>query len=154
MDLAINGGGFFQVSDPSGSIGYSRNGQFKIDQNGYIVNNSSQRLMGYMADNNGVIQPGAAVPLRLPTAGIEPNVTSEMALELNLDKREGITPAASPMIDFDDPETYAEATEATLYDAAGHDPLLRFDGHVFADLSQVGFQWGLDLIVPSLAGPR
>jgi flagellar hook protein FlgE len=119
MDLALNGGGFFQMTDTAGSTVYSRNGQFKVDQNGYIVNNGNQRLMGYMADNNGVIQPGAAVPLRLPTAGIEPNVTTEMALELNLDKREGITPAASPMIDFDDPETYAEATEATLYDAAG-----------------------------------
>jgi flagellar hook protein FlgE len=119
MDLALNGGGFFQMSDSSGSTVYSRNGQFKVDQNGYIVNNGSMKLMGYMADNNGVIQPGAAVPLRLPTAGIEPNVTSEVNLEFNLDKSEGITAAASPLIDFDDPSTYAEATEATLYDAAG-----------------------------------
>jgi flagellar hook protein FlgE len=119
MDLALNGGGFFQLSDTSGSTVYSRNGQFKVDQNGFIVNNASMKLMGYMADNNGVIQPGAAVPLRLPTAGIEPNVTSEVNLEFNLDKSEGITPAATPLIDFDDPSTYAEATEATVYDAAG-----------------------------------
>jgi len=119
MDLALNGGGFFQMSDPAGSTVYSRNGQFKVDQNGYIVNNGNMKLMGYMADNNGVIQPGAAVPLQLPTAGIEPNVTSEVKLEFNLDKSEAITPAATPQIDFDDPSTYAEATEATLYDAAG-----------------------------------
>lgn len=119
MDLALNGGGFFQVSDPAGGTVYSRNGQFKVDQNGYIVNNGNMKLMGYMADNNGVIQPGAAVPLQLPTAGIEPNVTSEVKLEFNLDKSEAITPAATPQIDFDDPSTYAEATEATLYDAAG-----------------------------------
>lgn len=119
MDLALNGGGFFQLSDPAGSTVYSRNGQFKVDQNGYIVNNGSMKLMGYMADNNGVIQPGAAVPLQLPTAGIEPQVTTKISLEFNLDKSEGITPATSPLIDFDDPSTYAEATEATVYDAAG-----------------------------------
>ncbi|WP_374562170.1 flagellar hook protein FlgE [Ideonella sp.] len=119
MDLALNGGGFFQLSDTSGSTVYSRNGQFKVDQNGYIVNNGSMKLMGYMADNNGVIQPGAAVPLQLPTAGINPQVTTKISLEFNLDKSEGITPATSPLIDFDDPTTYAEATEATVYDAAG-----------------------------------
>jgi len=126
MDLALNGGGFFQMSDSSGSTVYSRNGQFKVDQNGYIVNNGSMKLMGYMADNNGVIQPGAAVPLRLPTAGIEPNVTSEVNLELNLDKSEAITPAATPQIDFDDKATYGEATEATLYDAAGQPVTLSY----------------------------
>jgi flagellar hook protein FlgE len=119
MDLAINGGGFFQLSDTSGGTSYSRNGQFKIDQNGFIVNNNSERLMGYMADNNGVIQPGAAVPLQLPTAGIEPAPTSEITVEMNLDSREGVTPPASPLIDFNDAGTYAEATEMTVYDAKG-----------------------------------
>ncbi|HEV8690611.1 MAG TPA: flagellar hook protein FlgE [Ideonella sp.] len=119
MDLAINGGGFFQVSDTAGGTSYSRNGQFKIDQNGYIVNNSSQRLMGYMADNNGVIQPGAAVPLQLPTAGIEPAPTTDISVEMNLDSREAVTPPASPLIDFTDAATYAEATEMTVYDAKG-----------------------------------
>jgi flagellar hook protein FlgE len=119
MDLAINGGGFFQVSDAAGGTEYSRNGQFKVDQNGYIVNNSAQRLMGYMADNNGVIQPGAATPLQLPTAGIEPAPTTNIGIEMNLDSREAVTPVASPLIDFADAGTYAEATEMTAYDAKG-----------------------------------
>ena len=119
MDLAINGGGFFQLSDAAGGTTYSRNGQFKIDQNGYIVNNGNQRLMGYMADNNGVIQPGAAVPLQLPTAGIEPAPTSDISIEMNLDSREEVTAPQTPMIDFTDASTYAEATEMTVYDAKG-----------------------------------
>ena len=56
MDLAINGSGFFQVSDGRNPIMYTRNGQFKVDRDGYIVNNLQQRLMGYMADNNGVFR--------------------------------------------------------------------------------------------------
>ena len=41
MDLAINGSGFFQLTDGlSPRQLLSRNGQFKIDRDGYIVNNS------------------------------------------------------------------------------------------------------------------
>jgi flagellar hook protein FlgE len=119
MDLAINGNGFFQLQDTSGSIAYSRNGQFKVDKSGYIVNNDGMKLMGYMADRNGVIQPGAAVPLTLPTAGIQPKVTDEISLEFRLDKGAKVTPAGSPMIDFNDRTTYFQTTEATVYDAAG-----------------------------------
>jgi flagellar hook protein FlgE len=119
MDLAINGSGFFQLTDTSGSTTYSRNGQFKVDQNGYIVNNGGSRLMGYMADGNGVIQPGAAVPLQLPTAGIEPNSTTSIDLEMNLDSGDAVIPNATPRIDFTAASTYSEATEMTVYDAKG-----------------------------------
>ena len=39
MDLAVNGNGFFQVSDGKNPTMYTRNGQFKIDKDGNIVNN-------------------------------------------------------------------------------------------------------------------
>lgn len=126
MDLAINGGGFFQVSDASGGLSYSRNGQFKINSDGYIVNNSGLQLMGYMADNNGVIQPGQATSLRLPTAGIEPNPSSEINLEFNLDSREEVTAPATPLIDFTNADTYAQATEMTVYDAKGQSVALSY----------------------------
>ena len=60
MDLAINGAGFFQVSDTSNQVLYTRNGQFKLDKDGYIVNNQLQKLMGYPANAQGVVQPGQA----------------------------------------------------------------------------------------------
>src|SRR5450755_2840053 len=47
LDLAINGNGFFEVSDAKGGVSYTRNGQFKVDRTGFIVNNQSQKLMGY-----------------------------------------------------------------------------------------------------------
>ncbi len=122
LDLAINGAGFFQVTDGRSPISYTRNGQFKVDREGFIVNNTGQRLMGYPADNTGVIQPGAASPLQLPTGGINPQPTSEIALEFNLDSRKAITlPAAPPNIDFSDPDTYNNATSMTVYDAKGQD---------------------------------
>src|SRR5690606_37969755 len=47
LDIAINGNGFFQVQNSQGQMLYSRNGQFKVDREGYIINNSSHNLMGY-----------------------------------------------------------------------------------------------------------
>ena len=38
MDLAMNGAGFFQLADSAGGVEYSRNGQFKVDRDGYVVN--------------------------------------------------------------------------------------------------------------------
>lgn len=37
LDLAVEGNGFFQVIMPDGSLGYTRNGQFKLDQDGKVV---------------------------------------------------------------------------------------------------------------------
>jgi flagellar hook protein FlgE len=126
LDLAINGAGFFQVTDGKSPTQYSRNGQFKVDRDGFIVNNQHQKLMGYLADGSGVIQPGQAVPLQLPTAGINPNATSEIAIEMNLDSRKGITVPATGTIDFSDAKTYNNATSLTAYDAKGQDVALTY----------------------------
>ena len=127
MDLAINGGGFFQVTDGANPALYSRNGQFKVDREGYVVNNDGLRLVGYPADATGVILPGTASAIRLPTAGIEPQATSEIEMELNLDSRAADTaPTLGPAIDFTDPTTYNSATSMTVFDVLGQDVALTY----------------------------
>ena len=127
MDLAISGGGFFQVSDGRNPTLYSRNGQFKVSRDGYIVNNDAMRLIGYAADDAGVVQPGNAVALQLPTTGIAPNPSSKVQLELNLDSRVGTTaPTAGAAIDFSDPSTYNNATSLTVYDIKGQNVTLTY----------------------------
>jgi flagellar hook protein FlgE len=120
LDLAINGAGFFQVQDGS-QVLYSRNGQFKVDRDGFIVNNQKHKLMGYPADGTGVIQPGQAGPMQLPSAGIDPAATTEMQIEMNLDSRVATTTPAVGTIDFADPRTYNNATSLTVFDAKGQD---------------------------------
>ena len=44
LDLAIQGKGFFQITLPSGETAYSRNGAFKLDNQGSIVNSSGYPL--------------------------------------------------------------------------------------------------------------
>jgi len=47
-DLAVNGDGFFIVRDPvSGSEYATRSGDFRIDQNGYLITNTGHRVQGF-----------------------------------------------------------------------------------------------------------
>jgi flagellar hook protein FlgE len=117
MDLAINGGGFFQLSDGKNPTTYSRNGQFKLNRDGFIVNNENHQLLGYQADNQGTIIQAQASPMRLPTAGIEPNATDLITLEMNFDSRDEVASGSS--INFSDPNSYNFATSQTAYDIKG-----------------------------------
>ena len=127
MDLALNGAGFFQVTDGRSPVTYTRNGQFKVDRDGYVVNNGGDRLLGYPADGTGTIQPGRAETIKLPTAGITPTASSRITMEMNLDARAAVTlPSAGPMIDFAGAKTYNNATSLTAYDAKGQDVALTY----------------------------
>ena len=128
LDLAINGGGFFQLKDLNGSLQYSRNGQLKVDRDGFISNTQGSRLLGYPANDQGTLVPGQAQPLTLPTAGIKPSETQNVKLELNLDARSKTTADAtrtSP-IDFNDAKTYNSATSINVYDKKGQEVALTY----------------------------
>ncbi len=126
LDVAINGSGFFELSD-GGQTVYSRNGQFQISKEGFLVNNQGLKLMGYPADGQGNIQAGKTGTLQLPTAGINPNTTTQMIMEMNLDSREAATmPATSPAIDLTNASTFNRATSQTVYDAKGQDVALTY----------------------------
>lgn len=44
LDLAVEGDGFFGITLPDGSLGYSRDGNFHLDPDHYIVNSQGNRL--------------------------------------------------------------------------------------------------------------
>jgi flagellar hook protein FlgE len=146
MDLAINGGGFFQVSDGVNPTRYSRNGQFKVSKDGFIVNNDNLKLMGYPANGAGVIQPGTAQPLQLPTGGIPPAVTSTVKMEFNLDSRLPVTApedGAATGLDLRDSTTYNNATSMTVYDAKGQDVAVTFYFQKAATLEDGSDVWNV-----------
>ncbi|MDP2004872.1 MAG: flagellar hook protein FlgE [Rubrivivax sp.] len=127
MDLAINGAGFFQLTDGKSPTTYSRNGQFKVDREGFIVNSANLQLMGYAANPQGVIQPGQALPLQLPTGGVAPSASTGTDIEMNLDSRLGVTvPPSGAAIDFNDASTYNNATSLTVFDAKGQQVAMTF----------------------------
>lgn len=69
-DLAIQGNGFFTVSDPTGAAGtdyYTRNGQFQLNEQNQLTTSSGQVLLGYGVNSQYTIVPTAKpVPLTIP----------------------------------------------------------------------------------------
>jgi len=82
LDLAVNGGGFFRLSD-QGSIVFSRAGAFGLDNSGNISNSQGQHLTGYLADAAGNIT-GALGDLQISTADLAPNATANASVGVNL----------------------------------------------------------------------
>jgi len=78
LDIAIQGRGFFQILQPDGNIAYSRDGSFKLDQTGQLVNASGLVLQPAITipsdatsitiGSDGVVSaltPGSAAPTQL-----------------------------------------------------------------------------------------
>jgi flagellar hook protein FlgE len=121
LDISINGGGFFRMSQ-NGAVTYTRNGQFHLDNAGYIVNDKNLKLTGYPVDNNGNVVPSTPVELQLSASQIPPRATSDplsgnLTAVLNLDSRES-NPAISPF-NFQNPQTYNFSTGLSVYDTLG-----------------------------------
>ncbi|HNH36086.1 MAG TPA: flagellar hook-basal body complex protein [Rhodocyclaceae bacterium] len=87
LDMAINGQGFFRLSN-NGAVTYTRNGQFQLDKDGFIINAAGYQLTGYAADpTTGSVIPGNLVPLQVINSNIAPQVTSTSNIQVNLDSR-------------------------------------------------------------------
>lgn len=59
LDLAIEGKGYFMVHLPSGEVGYTRAGSFRLDTEGYLVNAAGYRVLS----SNGNASPKESVSL-------------------------------------------------------------------------------------------
>ncbi len=122
LDIAINGGGFFRMSN-NGAITYSRNGQFQMDKFGYIVDAENKRLTGYTADSSGTLSGGAPAELNIDTGDLQPSATAEVVGLVNLDSRNTALTAAG--FDPADPTTYHNSTAVTVFDSLGNSHTLQ-----------------------------
>jgi len=132
LDLAISGKGMFRLLQGSGSaetvdpsaVYYSRNGQFGVDKNGYIVNENGMFLTGYqpsldgnqitddLIKNNGL--------LRMPDSNLPGNATSNSTLSAMLDST-GTAFTKTANISFDPTQaTYNNKTTQTVFDNSGN----------------------------------
>lgn len=122
LDIAINGGGFFRTSI-NGTVQYSRNGQFSLDKNGFVVNAQGAQLTGYSASPKGVLSTGAPVPLRINSADLSPLATTKITGVMNLDSRQLIP--ATALFDPNDPTSYNNATSVNVFDSLGNAHVLQ-----------------------------
>ena len=132
LDLAISGKGMFRLLQGSGDVGsvdpsavyYSRNGQFGVDKNGYIVNENGMFLTGYqpsldgseitddLIKNNGL--------LRMPDSNLPGNATSNSILSAMLDST-GNAFTKTANVAFDPTQaTYNNKTTQTIFDNTGN----------------------------------
>ena len=121
LDLAISGNGFFIVSN-GGASEYTRAGSFLVDRDGFLTNESGNRLQGYQGNTDGVIT-GELGDLFIDTTLVDPKVTSKVAITSNLDAREA-APATTPFASTD-PTSYNSTTSTTIYDSLGNSHVLQ-----------------------------
>ena len=60
-DLAVQGEGFFRILQYDGSFSYTRDGSFKIDSNGQIVNSNGYKLMPEITLPEGFIRESLSI---------------------------------------------------------------------------------------------
>lgn len=134
LDISINGAGFFRM-DSNGAVTYTRNGQFHLDKNGYIVNDQAMRLTGYPA-LSGIITASTPVPLQISASDLAPVATGSntsssfngVKANVNLDSRQTVPtsawadgPAAATVGGWTpDPLTYNFSTALSVYDTLGN----------------------------------
>lgn len=112
LDVAINGGGFFQLTRSDGTMAYTRDGQFKLDKDGSVITNTGSFLMGYPTDVNGGTTSFTTQKLVIPTgAPIPAKQTGTITAEFNLDARAPVATATTS------PSQYG--TSLTAYDSEG-----------------------------------
>lgn len=106
-DLAIQGAGYFEVSDGS-KVSYTRDGGFEVDSNGDLVQAASgQKVLGWTADSGGKIdttQPiTAAAALNIPVGKLNATqATTQMTVSGNLKSGAKATDSYQTSIDLYD----------------------------------------------------
>lgn len=135
LDISINGNGFFRMDD-NGTITYSRAGQFELDANGYIVDDSGRVLTGYLADSTGNIIQSSPVDIQLSSANVAPvatgaSGTTDAGVQANFNFNSNSTvPTTTFDTTVDATEnastSYNYSTSTTIYDSLGNSHTLTF----------------------------
>jgi len=129
LDLAITGNGFFATVPEitSRDFSFTRAGQFKLDNDNFVVNSSGDNLLGFPVNADGTsasVALSTTEPVRIPDSSGSPQQTSEVDIRMNLPAGDqGLDPA-----DFnpDDPLTYNAATSVTVYDSLGDSHVMTY----------------------------
>lgn len=121
FDMAIDGAkGLFRLVDNSGSVFYSRNGQFIANKDFDIVNAQGMKLTGFRAAEDGTIT-NELVNIKVPVGNIEPQATDYITVKTNLDSRTPPVPAAiSTLAEVRKPDNHTHSLPITVYDSLGN----------------------------------
>lgn len=121
LALAISGNGYFNVSETTGSGSttfnqtqyYTREGDFSLNNEGYVVNASGEYLDGYNLDQaTGQIENGNLQPIQIDTASVPAVATSSVSYSAALPESTSGGSATS---------------QVSVYDSAGNTHTMTLD---------------------------
>lgn len=75
-DLAIDGKGYFAISQPDGTIAYTRDGNFKTDSNGTLVDSTGNKV--YIEYENGYAEGSPALDSTNLSVGKDGGITANV----------------------------------------------------------------------------
>ncbi len=146
LDLAISGQGFFTVSSQAGENKgvpvfnalpeYTREGDFSLNKDNYLVNSSGNFLNGWPVDARGAADQTTLKPIQISQAGSSPVATSAVTLAANL-------PAT--------PDSTAPITsQVQVYDAVGQTHPLQLS---WTQVAGTPNAWQVAISQPGAAAP-
>lgn len=113
-DLAIVGDGMFVLEGIDGQS-FSRNGAFHFNKDGQLINADGWKVVGFQADENGIITSKMG-PISIDRTVIDSKRSTNVKLFANLDQRADKLQVFNP----ERPEQTAHfATGVTVYDSTG-----------------------------------
>ncbi|WDB80593.1 flagellar hook protein FlgE [Escherichia albertii] len=128
LDVAISQNGFFRLVDSNGSVFYSRNGQFKLDENRNLVNMQGLQLTGYPATGTPpIIQQGVnPTNISIPNTLMAAKNTTTASMQINLNSSD-LLPTVKTF-DVTNADSYNKKGSVTVFDSQGnaHDMRIYF----------------------------
>ncbi len=130
LDLAISGQGFFVLSETTAGtdLSYSRAGEFRVNEDGYIVNNDSRYLQAFPVDPiTGLVTSSSlnsVSPVLLPPSTGAPLATTEIEIGVNLNA--SVTALDPASFDPSAAGSYTNSTSSTVYDSLGETHVMTY----------------------------
>ncbi len=135
-DLAIEGGGYFIVQNPSGRSYYTRDGAFSLNAENQLVTVDGNRVQGFGVDPSFAVVPGALQNLQVPVGQLSIARATEnvvMAGDLSAAERiatQGSQHTSQALVDGGGAAVTAGTALTDVRSAAFPDTVLFADGDV------------------------
>ncbi len=121
-NLAVQGSGFFVVSDSAGNLYLTRNGSFVPDSSGNLVNSAGYYLMADNVQNGQQVSAnslGSLQKVNVESSGLTAEPTTAGSLAVNLPSTATVVPAADLPSTNTATSTSTAETSMVVYDNLG-----------------------------------
>ncbi len=124
LDLAITGNGFFAIQPEldSSEVSYTRAGEFKLDDNNFVVNSAGEFLLGFPVNDDGTsasVSLSSTEPVVIPSSSGSPSATTEIDIDVSLPAAEIAITDAPGNFDPTEGNTFSYSTSLNIVDSLG-----------------------------------